>query len=186
MKEIYKVKLPERIVFGDPLYFEQCKKEEQERLTVDYKPPNSFSAKVMLEETQYEEYPNEIFRAISIYFAPSRTIDVYAEGKQYASQDYTSREIGVDSASYIFGIDGNCDVFSTGGDGCWGEYAELSRIVNGKRYIDAVIVTVLMPEYETMESMRNWLKYFFKGIEAEALQEHDKEAQINNDFDITQ
>ena len=28
MKEIYKVKTPERIVFGDPMYFEQCTKEE--------------------------------------------------------------------------------------------------------------------------------------------------------------
>lgn len=186
MKEIYKVKTPERIVFGDPMYFEQCTKEELNRLTVDYKPPDDFSSKVVLEETQYEECPNEIFRAMSIYFAPSKTIDVYAEGKQYASQDYTSREIGVDSASYLFGTDGNCDIFSTGGDGCWGEYAELSRTANGKRYIDAVIVTVLMPEYDTMESMRDRMKYFFKEVEAEALQGQGAEAQTNNDFDITQ
>ena len=186
MKEVYKVKPPERIVFGDPLYFEQCTEEEQERLTVDYKPPNSFRAKVVLEETQYEEYPNEIFRAISIYFAPSRTIDVYAEGKQYASQNYTSREIGVDSARYLLGIDGNYDIFSTGGDGCWGEYAELSRTVNGKRYIDAVIVMVLMPEYETIESMRNRMKYFFKEIEAEELPTQDSDFRKNEDFNIKQ
>lgn len=186
MKEIYKVKTPERIVFGDPMYFEQCTKEELNRLTVDYKPPDDFSSKVVLEETRYKEYPDEMFRAMSIYFAPSKTIDVYAEGKQYASQDYTSREIGVDSASYLFGIDGNCDVFSTGGDGCWGEYDELSRTANGKRYINAVIVTVLMPEYDTMESMRDRMKYFFKEVEAEALQGQGAEAQTNNDFDITQ
>lgn len=186
MKEIYKVKTPERIVFGDPMYFEQCTKEELNRLTVDYKPPNSFRAKVVLEETQYEECPNEIFRAMSIYFAPSKAIDVYAEGKQYASQDYTSREIGVDSASYLFGIDGNCDIFSTGGDGCWGEYAELSHTANGKRYIDAVIVTVLMPEYETIESMRDWMKYFFKEVEAEELSTQDADFQKNEDFNIKQ
>lgn len=76
MKEIYKVKPPERIVFGDPMYFEQCKKEELKRLTVDYKPSDSFSAKVVLEETPYEECPDEMCRAMSIYFAPSQTIDV--------------------------------------------------------------------------------------------------------------
>lgn len=186
MKEVYKVKPPKRIVFGDPMYFEQCTEEEQERLTVDYKPPDSFIAKVVLEETQYEECPDEMFRAMSIYFAPSQTIDVYAQGKQYESQDYTSRDIGVDSARYLLGIDGNYDIFSTGGDGYWGEYAELSRIVNGKRYIDAVIVTVLMPEYETMESMRNWLKYFFKEIEAEELPTQDADFQKNEDFNIKQ
>lgn len=186
MKEIYKVKPPERIVFGDPMYFEQCKKEELKRLTVDYKPPDSFSAKVVLEETPYEECPDEMCRAMSIYFAPSQTIDVYAQGKQYESQDYISRDIGVDSARYLLGIDGNYDIFSTGGDGYWGEYAELFRTVNGKRYVDAVIITVVMPEYETMESMRNWLKYFFKEIEAEELPMQDADSQKNEDFNIKQ
>ena len=186
MKEIYKVKPPERIVFGDPMYFEQCKKGELKRLTVDYKPPDSFRAKVVLEETPYEECPDEMFRAMSIYFAPSQTIDVYAQGKQYESQDYISRDIGVDSARYLLGMDGNYDIFSTGGDGYWGEYAELFRTVNGKQYVDAVIITVVMPEYETMEDMRKWLKYFFKEIEAEKLPTQDADFQKNEDFNIKQ
>ena len=38
-KEIYKIKNPKHIVFGDPLYFEDFKGAELKRLTVDYKPP---------------------------------------------------------------------------------------------------------------------------------------------------
>lgn len=41
-KEIYKVKSPKRIVFGDPLYFEEYKGDELKRLTVDYKPSEYF------------------------------------------------------------------------------------------------------------------------------------------------
>lgn len=186
MKEVYKVKPPERIAFGDPLYFEQCTEEELKRLTVDYKPPDSFRAKVVLEETPYEKCPDEMCRAMSIYFAPSQTINVYVQGKQYKSQDYISRDIGVDSARYLLGMDGNYDIFSTGGDGYWGEYAELSRTVNGKRYVDAVIITVVMPEYETMEDMRKWLKYFFKEIEAEELPTQDSDFRKNEDFNIKQ
>ena len=43
-KEIYKIKNPKHIVFGDPLYFEDFKGAELKRLTVDYKPPKSFDA----------------------------------------------------------------------------------------------------------------------------------------------
>lgn len=39
-KEIYKIKNPKHIVFGDPLYFEDFKGAELKRLTVDYKPDN--------------------------------------------------------------------------------------------------------------------------------------------------
>lgn len=32
MKEVYKVKSSERVVFGAPMYFEQCTKEELKQL----------------------------------------------------------------------------------------------------------------------------------------------------------
>ncbi len=37
-KEIYKVKCPQHIVFGDPMYFERFRGNELNRLTVDYRP----------------------------------------------------------------------------------------------------------------------------------------------------
>ena len=57
-KEIYKIKNPKHIVFGDPLYFEDFKGAELKRLTVDYKPPKSFdAARLVLLEKPNEKYP---------------------------------------------------------------------------------------------------------------------------------
>lgn len=56
-KEIYKIKNPKHIVFGDPLYFEDFKGAELKRLTVDYKPPKSFdAARLVLLEKPNEKY----------------------------------------------------------------------------------------------------------------------------------
>ncbi len=45
MKEIYSVKLPKHIVFGDPWYFERYSGEELNRLIVDVYPPATHSIK---------------------------------------------------------------------------------------------------------------------------------------------
>lgn len=50
MKEIYKVRTPKRIVFGDPLYFEEFSGARLEQLVVDIQPPEAFSARVVLRE----------------------------------------------------------------------------------------------------------------------------------------
>ena len=43
MKEIYKVQTPKRIVFGDPLYFEEFSGARLEQLVVDVQPPEAFA-----------------------------------------------------------------------------------------------------------------------------------------------
>ena len=50
MKEIYKVQTPKRIVFGDPLYFEEFSGARLEQLVVDVQPPEAFGARVVLRE----------------------------------------------------------------------------------------------------------------------------------------
>lgn len=58
-KEIYKVKCPKRIVFGDPMYFEEFKGAELKRLTVDYKTSKFFdAARLVLEENQMRNFPD--------------------------------------------------------------------------------------------------------------------------------
>ena len=47
MKEIYKVQTPKRIVFGDPLYFEEFSGARLEQLVVDVQPPEAFGARVV-------------------------------------------------------------------------------------------------------------------------------------------
>lgn len=86
-KEIYKIKNPKHIVFGDPLYFEDFKGAELKRLTVDYKTPKSFdAARLVLLEKPNEKYPEYTDRTMTLYLAPRQAIDVYADEKIYASQ----------------------------------------------------------------------------------------------------
>lgn len=74
-KEIYKIKNPKHIVFGDPLYFEDFKGAELKRLTVDYKPPKSFdAARLVLLEKPNEKYPEYTDRTMTLYLAPRQTI----------------------------------------------------------------------------------------------------------------
>ena len=58
MKEIYKVQTPKRIVFGDPLYFEEYKGEQLKKLVVDYEVPAKFdTARLVLEENHLKNTP---------------------------------------------------------------------------------------------------------------------------------
>lgn len=96
-KEIYKIKNPKHIVFGDPLYFEDFKGAELKRLTVDYKPPKSFdAARLVLLEKPNEKYPEYTDRTMTLYLAPRQTIDIYADEKIYAFQKIDGKSIGVD------------------------------------------------------------------------------------------
>lgn len=71
-KEKFKIKCPERIQFGDPLYYEDFKDEPErlKKLVVDYKPKPEFKAGVLLTEMEYSEFPGYIARKMTVYFAP--------------------------------------------------------------------------------------------------------------------
>ena len=44
--DVYKRQTPKRIVFGDPLYFEEFSGARLEQLVVDVQPPEAFGARV--------------------------------------------------------------------------------------------------------------------------------------------
>ena len=71
-KEAIKIKCPDRIQFGDPMYFEDYRNdpEKLQKLVVDYRPQPGFKAGVSLVETEHPEYPGFIARTMTIYFAP--------------------------------------------------------------------------------------------------------------------
>ena len=74
MKEIYSVKLPKHIVFGDPWYFERYSGEELNRLIVDVYPHSQYQARVVVEEIPDEENPDIMLCSLSIYMAPEQAI----------------------------------------------------------------------------------------------------------------
>lgn len=160
-KEIYSVKCPKRIQFGDPMYFEEFKGKKLASLVADCKPPHNFVAKVVLTEEPIEEYPDEMSRVMTIYMAPEKTIDTYVDGCMYKGQEVTEKEIGVDTAKYLINVDGHYEEIHTGGDGYWGNYLEFSRGQGANRILDAMTVSVCMPEFEDFESMKRLTSYFF-------------------------
>lgn len=150
MKETYMVNLPKKIVFGDPLYFEEFKGKKLDSLVVDFSPPRHFEAVVVLQESPFDEFPDVMNRTMTIFLAPAKTMGVYLNDMIFESQDETLKEIGVDTAQYYLKVDDIEETIRTGGDGYWGGYMELSRTINGHRILDAAIISISMPEDEIL------------------------------------
>ena len=164
MKETYAVELPKKIIFGDPLYFEEFKGKKLDRLVVNFHPPRHFEARVVLQEVPFDEFPDAMDRTMTIFLAPAKTMGIYLKDMLFETQDEAFKEIGVDTAQYYLKVDENEETIHTGGDGYWGSYLELSRTINGHRILDAAIISISMPEDETFDSMRERLNYFFKDV----------------------
>lgn len=160
-QEEFKVDCPRKIVVGDPLYFEEYSGERLRRLTAYYAPPRYFEARVILTEAEFADFPEEKVCGLSIYMAPKETIETYASGMMYEGQEILTKEIGVDTARYMMVVDGQSDTIHTGGDGYWGCCEEFIRKIGNARYRDAIAIHLTMPEFESYESVRQRMKYFF-------------------------
>ena len=102
-KEIYKIKCPKHIIFGDPQYFEEFKGAKLKRLTVDYKPSEYFdTARLVLQKQPNQEFPDYMERSITLYLAPRQTMETYLKGMIFTSQEVAQKDIGVDTACYYF------------------------------------------------------------------------------------
>lgn len=174
-KEIYSVKCPKQVQFGDPMYFEEYEGRKLENLVVDCKPPRGFVAKVVLVEEPMKEYPDEMSRTMTLYMAPKETIDTYVDGYMYEGQDVKEKEIGVDTAKYLLHVDGRYEEIHTGADGYWGNHLEFSRGQGKSRILDAITVSVCMPEFEDFESMKRLTGYIF--LDAQLLAEPDSQTE---------
>lgn len=165
-KEIYRVRRPKHIVFGDPQYFEEFKGAELKRLTVDYSPPETFdAARLVLQEEPDKELPEYINRRMTLYMAPHQTMDIYVSERLYASQKVEEKDIGVDTACYYLKVDGRDDEIRTDGDGWWGCFEEYYREDGKNRISDAAVLTIAIPEEYDFEGMKELAAYFFEGME---------------------
>lgn len=163
-KETYSVKCPQRFVFGDPSYFKNFKGEKLQSLIAYYKPPTGFDARIVLEEQEMEEYPDFMERTMTLYMAPEKLIQTYVDGMMYKGQEILEKQIGVDTACYLIHVDGRSSKIKTGGDGYWGACRELRHNKNGRQFLDAIIVAVVIPEFETWNSMERLAGYFFEDM----------------------
>lgn len=183
-KEVYRIKRPGRILVGDPSYFEEYEHlpERLHELVVDCRPKKHMEAGLVIKENKAvdPELGDYHFITMGIYLAPKETIRTYLDDRIYQIQKIKEKEIGVDTASYVFEVDGRYLTFKTGGDGCWGCESELYHYENGKRCSDAIIIEVCIPEDETFESAKQTAGYLFgemQLIKAGRGKEQDQDAR---------
>ena len=179
MKELYKVKVPKHLKIGDPWYFKREEGAELERLTVDEDIPAHFDqARVTLEEYPCDEYPDLMLLDMTLYLSPAKTMDTYLAGQMYKSQTTTEKVIGVDTAQYLLNVDGRDDVIHTGADGAWGVFTKLYHDAAAKQIYDGAIIQLgFSSDLDSMQSMRDRLKYFFEDVEQLEIQAEQTESQ---------
>ena len=165
MKETYRVKCPQRIRFGDPQYFEQLKGAKLKSLTVDYEPRSHFASRVVIEEKPFEKYPQRNELTIKIFLAPEDEIETYMEDMQYTGQEISVRNIFIDSPEYWLKIDEQEMRMHTDGDGYWGATHEYYRMFDGRKWQDAVLVEILVPDSKTMDDLKQYVNKFFEEVE---------------------
>ena len=174
-QEIYKIKRPEHIVFGDPMYFERFRGEMLQRLVVDYRPPANFEARLKLYQDTVDGFD---VLGMQLYLAPAETVGVYAGDMMYKGQIPEERSIGVDTARYRLAVDGREQTIRTGGDGYWGSVTKLIRGNGDQKVTDAMIVDIGVPdEFYNFDEMRGLAKSFFGDLEAVI----DKDAALKQD-----
>ena len=163
-QEVYKIKCPEHIVFGDPMYFERFRGEMLQRLVVDYRPPANFEARLKLYQDTVDGFD---VMGMHLYLAPAETVGVYADDMMYEGQSVEERRIGVDTARYRLAVDGREQTIRTGGDGYWGSVTKFTRGNGEQKVTDAVVVDIGVPdEFFNFEEMRALAKSFFGDLEA--------------------
>lgn len=161
MKEMYSVKCPEHIVFGDPWYFKTEPEDRLKSLVVDCIVPKEFEAIVSLESMVRDGNDCKIMH---IYLAPKGEAELYANGMCYESQEVKQRPIPVDTAEYKLKIDGREDIVHTGADGYWGSYLCFYDKGDTSKRPEASVIAVYMPDYEDFKDMRNRMEFFFQDI----------------------
>lgn len=177
-QEMYTVKRPNRIRFGDPMYFERFTGKKLSDLVVDVSPPSYFAARLILGEKEMEEFPGFLDRTMKLYLAPEKIIKTYVDGFMYEGQKQEGKTIGIDTANYLFDVDDRSEIISTGGDGYWGSYDAFYHNHEGERILDAAIVTVSMPEFVDFEGMKQMASYFFNEMQPMQIPEQSGDQQI--------
>lgn len=177
MKEIYKVKLPKKIIFGDPLYFETMSGPELNRLTADITVPKKLTeARAIIEIKPDSIYPEYNNAQMSVILSPKEFLDTYLDNKVFKYQTQVEKTIGVDTAQYYLAIDDKDDFIKTGADGMWGS---ILTIKNGRK-IEGILMTIAFPdEYENINMLRKAVNYFFKDVQQINVQPETQEENVS-------
>lgn len=154
-KEAYKIKCPDHVVIGDPWYFEREEPERLQRLVVDIELPKTFEAALSIRETEYRECE------ICMAFGPISEVYTYLTGQFYEGQEEETVRIPVDTARYLFKVDGRSANIHTHEDGYWGQKTAFYGKQQGKRHLEGYMVIVNTPDDMTFEEVRQTMESLF-------------------------
>lgn len=176
-KEEYSIKRPEHIVIGDPWYFKKCTGEELKRLVVDYRPEESFSARLNIVEMEED---GMMVTNVYICFALEKDIEIYMADYLYKTQKLDSKPIYVDTANYnVIVDDSRMHNFYTAGDGKWGvETTIYHEDQKGRKNVDAFMISLFMPDDMTFEETKQQMSILFEEMEL-LLEKRSRTPEIN-------
>ena len=157
--EVYKIKRPKHIIFGNSAYFEQYSGDQLKEKILDYVTPTSYEARLRLH--QYPELGYEV-REMGLYLAPAKHIDTYVANRLLKGQDTDVYDI-VDegAASYHLSVDGRNRTILTGGCECWGDVINIIHEGEKGDILDGLIVRIGIPNTFDFAGMQELAQFFF-------------------------
>lgn len=172
-KEIYSIKCPEHLVIGDPWYFETESAERLKDLVVDIKFPEHFAAALSIKETECNEC------MICGVFGHKDQIHTYLGGSFYEGQKEEVRKLYVDTAEYLFQVDGRSANIHTHEDGHWGQKTAFYTETQGKKHLDAYMFIVYTPDDMGFEEVKQTMGSLFEDMKLLPQKQKAKEKSTN-------
>ena len=102
-EEIYQIRRPEHILFGDPLYLDN--KKRFKNVLIDYQPEKCFDVRLVLKEEPDPQDARFILKYMDLYFAPPQDLKIYMNNRIYQGQQSKSKGVAVDTARYHIEVD---------------------------------------------------------------------------------
>lgn len=161
--KVFRATCPRRVLWGDPVYLAGDTVDTAASVIKEQSIPESFQAKIILEERHDEEYIDVVMLNVGIYMAREQQLPMYLKNMMFSSQEEIVYPISVSSTSYLLDIDGRSAMIRTESNGCWGYGCFLYR----GEMLDALILDIGLPETETMESAERLIATLFENVSTE-------------------
>lgn len=159
------VSMPKKLYVGDPLYFEEYEGAKLKSLTYakSFRGKSDWIGKVKLTQKEDSfEMGGEVIKyidlEIEIYLAPNeKLLNIYADNMKFSYQKTKTVDIGVDSASYVLGVNDREIKVSTMSDGFFGTVMEFYN----KSKLEGITIGLSTGEHSDFERVKSELEYLF-------------------------
>ena len=161
-KENFDVPMFNKIVIGDPLYFEEGE-GLQYTYAKNFRGKNDWVGDLEVVEEVNLDFAKEFGRessyvSVLAHFAPNEEyLETYKNGQYYKGQKTKAIEIGVDTARYLVEINDRYLEIYTGSDGLMGLITEYYR---GNK-LEGITISLTGTDVNEFDRFRDEMKYVF-------------------------